>query len=445
MARVNLTDRTVKAAEAKPGERLELHDALTPGLTLRVTDKGGKSWVLRYRAPDGRSQRLKLGEASRMGLKAARLEAGRLKDLIDKGADPLAERREKRDAAKAITVRTFDDLLDAYWLACEAGTWKPKRKKKRPQTLAYEKRLADRHITPAFRRLPLVEIKRATVEAMLTAMLASGIGLQTNRTHAIIRQAFSFGVAKEHVAVNPAMSLPALHVENRRRRIWTDSELPSLWRACQHPTGLKDAKGGKVYVSRSTAIAVQLCALLLQRRNEVAGMALAELNLPARTWEIAPERMKGGKAHLVPLPPRAVELIEEALALAKDDKGQPPVVFPSPRDRETAITPSALTQAVSKMRATTGVADATVHDLRRTGSTALTSERIGVSPFIRSKVLGHGTDAGGGAAVSSAHYDANEYLPDKRRALEAWEGLLLEIVGERERPSNVTPIREAAQ
>lgn len=445
MARVNLTDRAVTAAKAEPGTRLELHDTLTPGLTLRVTDKGAKSWVLRYRAPDGRSQRLKLGDAKRMGLRSARLEVGRLKDLIDKGGDPLAEKRAKREAAKAVTVRTFDDLLDAYWLACEAGTWKPKRKKKRPQTLAYEKRLADRHITPAFRRLPLAEIRRGTVENLLTAMLASGIGLQTNRTHAIIRQAFAFGVAKEHVAANPAMALPALHVENRRRRIWTDDELARLWRACQRPTGLTDGAGGKIYVGRATAIGVQLCALLLQRRNEVAGMALAELNLSARTWEIAPERMKGGKPHLVPLPPRAVELIEEAIALAKDDAGQPPVVFPSPKDRETPITPSALTQAVNKLRPVTGAADATVHDLRRTGSTALTSERIGVSPFIRSKVLGHGTDAGGGAAVSSAHYDVNEYLPDKRRALEAWEGLLLEIVGERERPSNVTPMRGAGQ
>ncbi|RYG08532.1 MAG: hypothetical protein EON92_16405 [Burkholderiales bacterium] len=83
------------------------------------------------------------------------------------------------------------------------------------------------------------------------------------------------------------------------------------------------------------------------------------------------------------------------------------------------------------MRGATGAADATCHDLRRTGSTIMTSERLGISPFTRSQVLGHGTDTGGGAAVSSAHYDVNLYLAEKRKALEAWEILLLEIVGER--------------
>ena len=82
MAKVNLTDRAVTAAKADQGQRLEIWDALTPGLCLRVTDAGVKSWVLRYRTPDGRQPRFKIGDASRMGLRAARLEVGRLKDVI---------------------------------------------------------------------------------------------------------------------------------------------------------------------------------------------------------------------------------------------------------------------------------------------------------------------------------------------------------------------------
>ncbi len=50
-----------------------------------------------------------------------------------------------------------------------------------------------------------------------------------------------------------------------------------------------------------------------------------------------------------------------------------------------------------------------------------------MSPFIRSKVLGHRSDTGGGAAVSMMHYDTNEYLAEKRRALEGWEALVLNI------------------
>lgn len=444
MAKVNLTDRTVSAAKAEPGERVELWDALTPGLCLRVTDNGVKSWVLRYRALDGRQPRFKIGDAARMGLRAARLEAGRLKDLIDKGNDPQAEKRQARQAAKAVTIRTFNDLLTAYWQACEIGEWKPKKKRKRAQTIAFEKRLTERHIVPMLGSLPLGEIRRATVKALLRGMIEKGIGAQTNRVHAIIRQVFNFAISEEVVSINPAMGFESLHDAESRRRIWSDGELGKLWGTCQNPLDLKKVDGSRVYVARPTAIAVQLCALLLQRRNEVAGMAVPELDLPQKLWVIGPERMKGGKAHQVPLPDRAVELIEEALRLAQVGTSEAlTVVFPSPRDKHTPITPGALTQAVSKMRVATGATDATVHDLRRTGSTVLTSERIGVSPFIRSKVLGHSTDAGGGSAVSAAHYDVNEYLPEKRRALDAWAALLLEIVGEQRRPSNVRPMREA--
>jgi hypothetical protein len=76
-----------------------------------------------------------------------------------------------------------------------------------------------------------------------------------------------------------------------------------------------------------------------------------------------------------------------------------------------------------------GLPPASPHDLRRTGSSALTSERLGVSPFIRSRILSHTTETGGGASVSSRHYDVNTYAQEKRRALRAWEDLVLEIVG----------------
>ncbi len=68
------------------------------------------------------------------------------------------------------------------------------------------------------------------------------------------------------------------------------------------------------------------------------------------------------------------------------------------------------------------------HDLRRTGATNLTGEELGFSRFIVSQVLNHSSDTGNGAAVTSV-YDRNEYLPEKRRALDAWALQLLQIVG----------------
>lgn len=55
--------------------------------------------------------------------------------------------------------------------------------------------------------------------------------------------------------------------------------------------------------------------------------------------------------------------------------------------------------------------------------------------FVVSKVLNQ-TDSGGAAAVTAV-YDRNDYLPEKRRALDAWAIRLLEIVSDEVRPSNV--------
>lgn len=442
MAIETLTHARVTASKAALGTRLEIWDASTPGLCLRVTDRGVKSWVLRYRSKDGGQPRFKFGDARRMDLRAARAEAWRLKEEIANGNEPGAARREAKQAEALQPIRTVDDLFDAYEKAGESGEWKPKKKRKRPQTSAYEKAIANRHIRPALGSYRLDDVKRPLVKGLLRKMIEKGIGAQTNRTHALMRQAFNFAMSEDLMTANPAMGFDSFHDQKPRARTYTDAELASLWAGTNNPSALTGDDGKAVRVGRPVAIALQLCVLLLQRRGEVAGMALSELDLEAGTWLISADRMKQGKPHRVPLPPRALALIKEAIKLAQGDAAEPPAyVFPSPRGSgERPITSSALTHACDRLTAALKIPDATVHDLRRTGSTALTSERLGVSPFIRSKVLGHGTDTGGGAAVSSTHYDANEYLAEKRRALEAWESLLLEIVGERKRADNVQPL-----
>lgn len=153
-----------------------------------MTDAGVKSWVLRYRNSKGIARRFKLGDAKSMSLRAARQEAGRLKSEIERGADPAAAKRQAKAEEAARVVRTVADLLDAYEAACASGEWKPKKKRKRPQTLAYEKAIAVRHIRPGLGKIPFEEVKRLTVKALLRKMIERGIGAQTNRTHAIIRQ-----------------------------------------------------------------------------------------------------------------------------------------------------------------------------------------------------------------------------------------------------------------
>lgn len=359
------------------------------------------------------------------------------------GADPATERRQAR-AAPAHQIRTFDDLADRYEEACAAGEWRPKGKTKKVSVLDDEKGILRRNVRPVLGKLPYGTITRAEVKALLRKMHARGVNAQTNRTQAVIRQVFSFAISEELVPVNPATGFAPLAEERPRSRVWKDAELKALWAALSDPATLQDDAGEAVHISEGMCIALKLAVVLGQRRGEVIGMEVDELDLAARTWLIRPGRMKGSRPHMVPLPDKACSLIERAMELASVGRETPSAfVFPTSWTDDRAVRPDSMTRALARVCAALKIDGATLHDLRRTVSTNLTSERCGVSQFVRSKILGH-IDAGGGALVSSVHYDANSYLVEKRRGLEAWAAVLESIVGEKPAPSNVTQIREAA-
>ncbi len=448
MPAVKLTARFCEGAKPTKGKQLSYPDAVVTGLEFRISGNGRKSWSFRYRTQDGHQGRLTLGVFSdSYDLEKARREAAKVRVVVDDGGDPAEVRRATKHKAKTEPIRTMDDLAETYFAACERGEWRPKNKHKRASTLKNEREVYRLYLTAPLGKSRPEAVTRPMVKDILRAMIDRGISSRTNRAHAILRQVFNFAVAEGRVAANPLIMLPPMAPEKPRARTYTDAELAAVWDGILHPENLKmpadlAAKrrdGEKVHVGPGVRIALQLAMLLLQRRGEIAGMAIPELDLENGVWLIPAERMKNNRPHTVPLSAEAVKLIRAALEL--HDGRQTPYVFPSPTG-EKPIGGAAMNHALKGVLMALGIANATVHDIRRTGSTLMTSERLGVSQFIRSKVLGH-ADAGGGAVVSGTVYDANSYIAEKRRALEAWEGLLLEIVGERVRPGNVTALKQA--
>ena len=93
LAKKPLTDRTINGVKpALPGKRRLLWDALVPGLALRVTDKGNRTFVLVTRYPA-----LAIPHPAVLGRWANRLAEARdtareWLSQIRKGADPQAQR-----------------------------------------------------------------------------------------------------------------------------------------------------------------------------------------------------------------------------------------------------------------------------------------------------------------------------------------------------------------
>jgi hypothetical protein len=119
MARKNLTVASVERVRPPKSGRVEMLDAIVPGLALRVTSKGGKTWAVRYRI-DGKQRRMTLGPFPRIELDRAREKARDALELVDKGIDPAEElkvAKERQTAQRRASVT--DPEGDAY----EAGTF----------------------------------------------------------------------------------------------------------------------------------------------------------------------------------------------------------------------------------------------------------------------------------------------------------------------------------
>lgn len=429
MAATTLTDREVSSAKAEEGQRLELWDAKTPGLCLRVTDRGLKTWFVRYRTLDGRQPRFSLGTYPAMKLADARDAATDAKRAARDGKDPAAMRKAAIIAAKAEPLRTIEDLAKAYFQAVESGKFKATKRGKKAATITAERSMWRHRLKPEVGAKRIDDLTRRQVKAALEK-IALTAPIQSNRARALLRVMFTYAISEERVTVNPVAGVAAQGTEKARDRVLTDAELKAALAGIANPSALTIITGGEtkpVHVGKPVALALRVALLTLQRRGEVAGMRVDELRLDEGSWTLSGDRTKNGVPHFVPLTPDAVQAIKDALALRDDDKS--PYVFPSPWKRLTGpIGAGALTHALVDIYAGLGIEGATVHDLRRTGATVMASERLKVSPVVISRILNH-TIASGGAAITAKHYALYDYAAEKRAALEAWAGLLSKLAG----------------
>jgi len=119
-ARVNLSIGAIERLTCPPGKtQAFMRDAEAPGLRVRVTAAGAKSFVFE-RKLNRRTVRRTIGDVRSWTIEAARKEANRLAVLIDDGVNPAEQEREQQaaqeaqraaDAAQQITV---GDLWPQY-------------------------------------------------------------------------------------------------------------------------------------------------------------------------------------------------------------------------------------------------------------------------------------------------------------------------------------------
>lgn len=420
---------------------VDYRDQKQRALWLRVSPAGTKSWCVRYKQA-GKSQRENIGRFPDIPITYARELAAQALTKIAKGADLGAERKAAHEARARQALETVAAVGEAYFKLAPKGLHRLNGKPKRPASVHMERVYFDRHLMPRIGTRKLASLTRFELQKMVEEIEAETSPSAARHSRNVLHRIFSFAIWQDIVPADPTNFVATTPTASRERTL-TDDELRALWNCLDAAPTADD-----IMISPAITIAIKLAAVTLQRRAEVVEMSHAEIDRKARTWTIPGTRTKNGRTHVVPLSDLALRLIDDAVAMQTGKSRGSPYLFPSPRSRDKPVRPVAMNIAwyrsvVRSAKPSPILPDGnlriTPHDLRRTGATAITSERIGMPRFIVSQVLNHTSDSGGSAAVT-AIYDRNAYMREKRAALDAWADLLLEIVEGTPRASNVVPM-----
>lgn len=128
MAKENFTADRVAAFQCGPGKQQSmLWDAKTPGLGLRVTAGGARSYIFETRL-NAKTLRITIGDVRTWTVGKAQGEATRYKAMTDQGTDPREQRAAqiiKADAARAEAKRQDLKLADVWpvYLAARKPRW----------------------------------------------------------------------------------------------------------------------------------------------------------------------------------------------------------------------------------------------------------------------------------------------------------------------------------
>lgn len=391
-------------AEAAPpatGSTL-YYDTEITGFAVRVFaptrrhPKGARSFVLNYFS-GGVERRIRIGRHPLWSAAAARKEAEGLRKQIDRGEDPAADKRARREAP------TIADLAERY--KAEHLPQKAQRSQR------HDWQMIEKHILPRLGTRRVADIHSGDIKVLHRAISDNGTKIRANRVLSVLSKMFALSLEqapgetapwRDQAQGNPCKGV-ARNPEAGRERFFSPAELAQIG------TALAD-------LSTPAANCLKLVMLTGCRPGEAMTATWDQFDSELGYWIKPASGTKQRRAHKVPLGAGTLELIERLRAARGDD----PHVFPG----------------VAQLRATwlkvidaAGLeAGARIYDLRH--SFASVGAGRGLSLPIIGKLLGHSIPA---TTQRYAHL-ANDPLRDAANKIGA------EITGKSD--AEIVPIRK---
>jgi site-specific recombinase XerD len=373
------------AGLAPQAKRYTVFDTEVPGLGVRVSPSGSKSFYLQSRIGKGRGARrigVTLGNANSMRLAEARALARKR----------LAEIREGVDVnARAQGCATLSDLLDSY----------ERRLKARQVVKALEEiSMLRRGLRPYLKR-PAADLSRKQIVEQMDKLEGQGKPGAATYLRKCTSAFLNWAVNADHLKANVLAGYRrerktrAEALARDRVTFTSDKEIREFWAATRAvPPVFRD-----------------FCRFLLltgARRNEAAQMTFDQLVNGA--WACPAVATKMGRVHLVPLGQLSIEIVMDQRRYAATE-----LVFPGRRLRAM----SGWTQRLRPLKERLGDNFA-FHTLRRTYRTGLT--RLGIDYDVAEMMIAHKRDDLHG------RYDASDLWKERTEAQARWEAYVGQLI-----------------
>lgn len=385
MAKVNFTADRVAAFQCEPGKQQSIMwDAKTPGLGLRVTGAGARSYIFETRLL-GKTLRITIGDVRTWTIAKAQAEATRYKAQTDQGIDPRqvrAELHEAQEAARseaaAAALRDSVTLGDAWpvYVAERTPHWGEHQISAHRKIIQAggEKRKRSPELTKAGplstlageRLVDLTDARIETWAKVEAALRPSSARLAMRLLKAFLNWCAGHSVYSAVVTVNAAKSSRAREIlgKPKVKHDLLQREQLSAW-------------FGEIRKIGNPVIAAYLQTLLLigARREEVAGLRWADVDFQWGSMKLGD---KVEDFRMVPLTPYVAHLLA---ALPRRNEW----VFSSPGAESGKLAEPRI--AHNEAVAAAGLPHLTLHGLRR--SFATLSEWVEMPAGIAAQIQGH--------------------------------------------------------
>ena len=374
------------------------------GLYLRFRSND-KSPVFFFRFKiAGVSNKIVLGKYPSLTLARARVYARKHRSTIDAGANPAIIKRDDKakDAAKALadkTASTVIQLVDQFFTRKINGRCKT----------AHAMRLrVDKYLIPAIGKLKIADVQPIHISSMLNSIVDAGAPTTANDILGFSKQLFNQAIKNHTILHSPAAAFnysDAGGIELPKKRFLTEYELIELFKAMSVADNF----------TRHHYLTTKLLLLIGCRKGELFKAKRSDFDLINAVWILSPENKKN-MASTIPLGNQALEIITELMLFKENEYLLP--TYRTTMAKTGHVSDSYLNKPIKEIvyPLMADVPPFTIHDLRRTMRTHL--GKMGVDRFVAERCLNHKI------AGMEGVYDAGDYLPERRVALNKWADFL---------------------